>query len=68
MRIIRTLSESDSGEQREEQKRRLQNQFRESDQLVDQLVFQKQKELSKVMQVINTKAPDSVTVPEYTIT
>ena len=52
MRIIRTLSESDSGEQREEQKRLLQNQFRESDQIIDQLVFKKQKELSKVMQVI----------------
>ncbi len=51
MRIIRTLSESDSGHQREEQKRRLQLQWKESDGNVDQLVFRKQKDLSRVMQV-----------------
>ena len=51
MRIIRTLSESDSGQQREEQKRRLQLQWKESDAIVDQLVLRKQKEITKVMQV-----------------
>ncbi len=51
MRVIRTLSESDSGSQREDQKRQLQAQFRETDQAVDQLVLKKQKELTKVLQI-----------------
>ncbi len=51
MRIIRTLSESDSGQQREEQKRRLQHQFRDSDATINKLVQRKQKDLSRVMQM-----------------
>ena len=48
MRVIRTLSEiSDSGEQREEEKRVLEKQFRESDQKLDSLVLQHQKDLTK---------------------
>ena len=49
--MLRTLSESDSGQQREEQKKKLQLQWRQSDTKVDQLVFRRQKELSKVMQL-----------------
>ena len=51
MRVIRTLSESDSGSQREEQKRQLQTQFRETDATLDSLVLKKQKELTKVLQI-----------------
>ena len=51
MRVIRTLSESDSGVQREEQKRQLQAQFRETDAALDGLVLKKQKELTKVLQI-----------------
>ena len=52
MRVIRTLSEiSDSGEQREEEKRVLEKQFRESDQKLDSLVLQHQKDLTKTMQL-----------------
>ncbi len=49
MRILRTLTESDSGQQREEQKRRLQVQWKESDTAVDALVLRRQKELTRVM-------------------
>ena len=51
MRVIQTLSESDSGEQREEEKRKLEHQFRQSDQRLDQLVLKNQKDLTQVMQV-----------------
>ena len=51
MRMIRTLSESDSGQQREEEKKKLVTQWRESDATIDALVLKKQKEISKVMQV-----------------
>ena len=52
MRVIRTLSEiSDSGEQREEEKRELEKQFRQSDQKLDSLVLQHQKDLTKTMQL-----------------
>ena len=50
MRVIRTLSETGSGEEREEEKRKLEHQFRESDSKVDTLVLQKQRELTTVMQ------------------
>lgn len=50
MRVIRTLSNSDSGEEREEEKRKLELQFRESDQKIDTLVMQRQKEMTQVLQ------------------
>ena len=50
MRVIRTLSVSDSGEEREEEKMKLEQQFRESDQKLDNLVLQRQREMTKVMQ------------------
>jgi exocyst complex component 4 len=65
MRVIRTLSEiTDSGEQREEEKRELERRFRESDQNLDSLVLQHQKELTKTMQVyakVNNRLTDSRT-------
>ena len=52
MRVIQTLSEiSDSGEQREEEKRLLEKQFRDSDQKLDSLVLKHQKDLTKTMQL-----------------
>ena len=52
MRVIRTLSEiTDSGEEREEEKRELERQFRQSDQKLDSLVLQHQKDLTKTMQL-----------------
>ena len=52
MRVIRTLSEiTDSGEEREEEKRELERQFRQSDQKLDSLVLKHQKDLTKTMQV-----------------
>ena len=52
MRVIRTLSEiTDSGEQREEEKKELERQFRQSDQKLDSLVLQHQKDLTKTMQL-----------------
>ena len=52
MRVIRTLSEiTDSGELREEEKRELERQFRQSDQRLDSLVLQHQKDLTKTMQL-----------------
>lgn len=50
MRVIRTLSDSDSGEERESEKIILEQQFRDSDQKLDNLVLQRQKELTQVMQ------------------
>jgi exocyst complex component 4 len=50
MRIIRTLSISDSGEEREEEKVKLEVQFRESDQKLDGMVLQRQREMTQVMQ------------------
>ena len=52
MRVILTLSEkTDSGEQREEEKRELERQFQQSDQKLDSLVLQHQRDLTKVMQL-----------------
>ena len=50
MRVIQTLSRSDSGEEREEEKTKLEQKFRESDIKLDHLVLQRQKELTQVMQ------------------
>ena len=48
MRVIRTLSEiTDSGEEREEEKRELERQFRQSDQKLDSLVLQHHKDLQR---------------------
>ena len=51
MRVIETLSESDSGEQREAEKQKLEEQFYQSDQRLDKLVSKHQKDLTQVMQV-----------------
>ena len=51
MRVIETLSESDSGEQREAEKQKLEEQFRQSDQRLDGLVAKHQKDLIQTMQV-----------------
>ena len=61
MRVIRTLSESNSGEQREEEKRKLQIQFRQTDQNVDQMVMRRQKELTKILQVKKNNNKDTQT-------
>ena len=51
MRVIQTLSESDSGEQREAEKQKLEQQFRQSDQRLDGLVLKHQKDLTQVMHI-----------------
>ncbi len=50
MRIIRTLSESDSGDEREKERRELEAQYKDSDQKLDDHVLRRQKELTQVMQ------------------
>ena len=50
MRVIKTLSVSDSEKEREDEKMKLEEQFRKSDQKLDNMVLQRQKEMTKVMQ------------------
>lgn len=51
MRVIRTLSESDSGEQREEEKLKLKQQFEQSDKHLHALVQSNQKDLTQVREI-----------------
>ncbi len=50
MRVISTLSQSDSGEEREHEKVTLEKQFGDSDQKLGTMVLQRQRELTQVMQ------------------
>merc|ERR1712223_212153 len=50
MRVIRTLRDTDEQTEREDEKQKLEQQYRESDQKLDSLVLQRQKELTQVMQ------------------
>ena len=54
MSVIRTLHETDTGQEREEQKRNLEAQFKSCDSKLDKLVCQNQSELSNVMQTYST--------------
>ena len=50
MRVIRTLRDTDEQTEREDEKQKLEMQYRESDQKLDSMVLQRQKELTQVMQ------------------
>ena len=50
MRVIRTLRDTDEQTEREDEKQKLEHQYRESDQKLDSMVLQRQKELTQVMQ------------------
>ena len=50
MRVIRTLRDTDEQTEREDEKQKLEQQYRESDQKLDSMVLQRQKELTQVMQ------------------
>ena len=54
MSVIRTLHETDTGQEREEQKRNLEAQFKTCDMKLDKLVSSNQTELSNVMQTYST--------------
>lgn len=54
MSVIRTLHETDTGQEREEQKRKLEAEFRDCDGRLDQLVARRQGDLSTVMQTYST--------------
>ena len=50
MRVIQTLRHSEDTQEREEEKTKLEQQYRNSDQKLDHLVLQRQKEMTQVMQ------------------
>lgn len=52
MNVIRTLSTSESNEQRDEEKAKLEKDYKKSDQQLDELISLYDKELTQVMQVI----------------
>ena len=54
MSVIRTLHETDTGQEREEQKRNLESQFKSCDMKLDKLVSHNQTDLSSVMQTYST--------------
>ena len=54
MSVIRTLHETDTGQEREEQKRNLEAQFKSCDSRLDKLVSHNQTDLSAVMQTYST--------------
>ena len=54
MSVIRTLHETDTGQEREEQKRKLEQEFKSCDAKLDKLVAKNQNELSNVMGTYST--------------
>ena len=54
MSVIRTLHETDTGQEREEQKRKLEQQYKSCDAKLDKLVAKNQNDLSNVMQTYST--------------
>ena len=54
MSVIRTLHETDTGQEREEQKKKLELEFKQCDTRLDQLVAYHQGDLSSVMQTYST--------------
>ena len=54
MSVIRTLHETDTGQEREEQKRKLEQEFKSCDAKLDKLVAKNQTDLSNVMQTYST--------------
>ena len=54
MSVIRTLHETDTGQEREEQKRKLEQEYKSCDLKLDKLVSRNQGDLSSVMQTYST--------------
>ena len=54
MSVIRTLHETDTGQEREEQKRKLEQEYKTCDTRLDKLVARNQTDLSSVMQTYST--------------
>jgi len=54
MSVIRTLHETDTGQEREEQKKKLEQEYKQCDTRLDQLVALHQGDLSSVMQTYST--------------
>lgn len=53
MSVIRTLSASESNEQREREKAKLEKEFKRSDQRLDELISLHHNDLTQVMQVLS---------------
>jgi exocyst complex component 4 len=54
MSVIRTLHETDTGQEREEEKRKLETEFKQCDTRLDRLVASHQGDLSAVMTTYST--------------
>ena len=54
MSVIRTLHETDTGQEREEEKRKLEAEFKQCDTRLDRMVAEHQGELSAVMLTYST--------------
>ena len=54
MSVIRTLHETDTGQEREEEKRKLEAEFKQCDTTLDKMVASHQGELSSVMATYST--------------
>ena len=54
MSVIRTLHETDTGQEREEEKRKLEAEFKQCDTTLDKMVASHQGELSSVMTTYST--------------
>ena len=54
MSVIRTLHETDTGQEREEEKRKLETEFKQCDTRLDKMVAEHQGELSAVMLTYST--------------
>jgi len=54
MSVIRTLHETDTGQEREEEKRKLEEQFKESDARLNEMVVERQSDLAGVMSTYST--------------
>ena len=54
MSVIRTLHETNTGQEREEQKKKMELEFKQCNTRLDQLVAYHQRDLSSVMQTYST--------------
>lgn len=64
MSVIRTLSASESNEQRDREKAKLEKEFKRSDQKLDELISLRDQDLTQVMQVHNCDSYKSIHVLE----
>ena len=62
MSVIRTLHETDTGQEREEEKRKLEAEFKQCDTTLDKMVASHQGELSSVMATYSTVSYCSIVI------